>query len=190
LAAARAEFGASGYLGASVRSIARRAGVDPALVRHYFSGKSDLFTAALGLPVNPRVVAARVAEAPPDGLGEALVTAFLEVWDNPLGHQRLRALMSTAPVDPKAVRAFKQFVEHTVLRDVAERRGADDAQTRASLAATQLVGVMVGRAVLGVEPLASLSQREVIAWLAGPVGMVLTGPAPGHQDTSSSSDRG
>src|ERR1700759_1320075 len=50
LDAARAEFAERGYEGATVRAIADRAGVDPAMVNHFFGGKDGLFPASLDLP--------------------------------------------------------------------------------------------------------------------------------------------
>ena len=54
--AAKRVFAAKGYDGASLRAVAREAGVDPALVHHYFDGKASLFVAAMALPFDPRAV--------------------------------------------------------------------------------------------------------------------------------------
>ena len=56
LAAARAAFAAKGFGGTTIRAVAADAGVDPALVHHYFGTKDDLFLAAMELPVDPREV--------------------------------------------------------------------------------------------------------------------------------------
>ena len=39
-----------------MRAIADRAGVDAAMVNHWFGGKEALFTAALDIPVDPAVL--------------------------------------------------------------------------------------------------------------------------------------
>ena len=82
LASARALFATRGFRSTSVRAIAADAGVDPALVHHYFGTKDDLFVAALELPVDPRVVLAPVVEGGVEGAGERLLRAFLSVWDD------------------------------------------------------------------------------------------------------------
>jgi AcrR family transcriptional regulator len=178
LAAARAQFAARGYSGASLRAIAHAAGVDPGSVRHHFGTKPALFAAAIELPVNPEVFLARVLTSPPENLGDALATAFFAVWDTPTGHQRLRAILTTAPADPPILRALAEFIGTTVLGTVAAQLSVDYPAQRATLAGTQLVGVMVGRAVIGIEPLASMPPREVIAWVAPGLTHVLTCPAP------------
>ena len=63
LEAARAEFGARGFDHATIREIAARAGVDPALVHHYFGAKDHLFEAALVLPADPAALFSKLALA-------------------------------------------------------------------------------------------------------------------------------
>jgi AcrR family transcriptional regulator len=178
LAAARAQFAVRGYSGASIRAIAQAAGVDPGSVRHHFQDKPALFAAAIELPVNPELFLARVLTSPPDELGEALATAFFAVWDTPAGHQRLRAILTTAPADPPTLRALAEFIGATVLGTVARTLDIDHPGQRVTLAGTQLVGIMVGRAVIGLEPLASMPASDVIAWIAPGLTRLLTGPAP------------
>ena len=83
LAAARASFAEKGFRGTTIRAVAAAAGVDPALVHHYFGTKDDLFVAALQISVDPREVLAPVVAAGPDGAGERLLRTFLSVWDDP-----------------------------------------------------------------------------------------------------------
>ncbi|MEK6439743.1 TetR/AcrR family transcriptional regulator [Pseudonocardia sp. T1-2H] len=81
LAAARSEFAERGYEGATVRRIADRAGVDAAMVNHWFGGKDALFTASLDLPVDPEAIMAQVLPGDPEQIGERIVAMFLQVWD-------------------------------------------------------------------------------------------------------------
>jgi AcrR family transcriptional regulator len=161
-----------------MRGIARAAGVDPGSVRHHFGDKSNLFAAAVELPANPEAFLSEVASIPAPQLGEALATAFFSLWDTPQGHQRLRAIVTTAPTDPPTMRALAEFIAHSVLGTVAAKLGTDDAAERATLAGTQLIGVMIGRALIGVDPLASMPRDRLIAWLAPELTLLLTGPAP------------
>ena len=77
--AAGAVFAEAGYAEASIRGIAQRAGVDPALVHHYFDGKVSLFIEAMGLPGGMREVPAELRENPASGA--VIVRAFLRLWD-------------------------------------------------------------------------------------------------------------
>jgi AcrR family transcriptional regulator len=147
-------------------------------VRHYFGDKSALFAAAIELPANPEALLAQVAASPAADLGKALATVFFSVWDTPEGHQRLRAIVTTAPADPPTMRALAEFIGHSVLGTVAARLGTPDAAARATLAGTQLVGVMIGRALIGIDPLASMPRDHLITWLAPGLTLLLTGPAP------------
>jgi AcrR family transcriptional regulator len=60
LDAARVEFAERGYEGATVRRIAERAGVDAAMVNHWFGGKEALFAASIDLPISPAEIHAQV----------------------------------------------------------------------------------------------------------------------------------
>ena len=94
--AARAEFAERGYDGTTLRAVARRAGVDAALVHHYFEGKADLFAQAVVLTrVNPGHVVAGL-QGPSDTLGDRLVRTFLSVWDDPVNGERLVAMLRAA----------------------------------------------------------------------------------------------
>src|SRR5437763_8418464 len=80
--AARAVFAENGYDGATVRAIATRAGVDAAMVNHWFGSKEGLFAqAVLDLPFNPDDVLETLLEGDVDQLGERIVRRFLTLWD-------------------------------------------------------------------------------------------------------------
>ena len=170
LVAARHAFGTVGFAAATVRGIARSADVDPALVHHYFGSKDQLFAAALELPVDPGRVVPELVSAGLDGLGERLVRTFLGVWDASPGQGPMLALLRSAVSDPTAAWSLRDFLTRVVLEPLARAAGADDsAPLRASLAASQLLGLAVARYVVGLEPLASAPPDE----LAPRVGAVL-----------------
>src|SRR6266545_3836915 len=85
LAAARATFADRGYDRASIRAIATSAGVDPALVHHYFGTKEELFLATVNAPIDPREVIPEILAGSRDEIGERLVRMFVRVWDSPTG---------------------------------------------------------------------------------------------------------
>ena len=168
LAAASAEFLAHGYDGTSLRAIARRAGVDPALVHHYFEDKAALFAEALETPVRPQDIVRLALAAPREHVGETIVRTVLEALDSPASRNRMRQLLRTALGHDFAARMLRQFLVREVLGRIAAELDAPDAELRATLAASQIVGLMVVRAGIEAEPLASAPIDGVVARV-GPV---------------------
>jgi len=168
LAAASAEFLAHGYDGTSLRAIARRAGVDPALVHHYFEDKAALFAEALETPVRPQDIVRLALAAPREHVGETIVRTVLESLDSPASRNRMRQLLRTALGHDFAARMLRQFLVREVLGRIAAELDAPDAELRATLAASQIVGLMVVRAGIEAEPLASAPIDDVVARV-GPV---------------------
>jgi AcrR family transcriptional regulator len=166
LAAARTLFAEAGYERASIRAIARRAGVDPALVHHYFGTKDELLAAAIELPVDPQVVLT-AAFAQRERVGEALVRSMLALWEAPDVRDRFLALLRAGLTHPGAAAILRNLLTRDAVRPVTGRIGLPHADLRAELAGTQLMGLAIGRYVLAVEPLASAS-TEQIAEIVGP----------------------
>jgi AcrR family transcriptional regulator len=176
LAAAREEFAQRGFDGATLRGIARAAGVDPRLVHHYFEGKDAVFAAAFEIPVRPIDVVEPVLAPGADGVGERLVRLFLDVWDSPPGRQRIVALLGASLTTDAAARMLREFLTREVFARIVGRLDTDDPELRASLAASQLMGVAVARYVVEIEPFASLDPDEVVALVAPTLQAYLTGP--------------
>lgn len=166
VAAARADFATRGYDAATIRGIAATAGVDPALVRHYFGTKEHLFVVALEFPVDPSEFVPRLLEQGVEGLGERIAAFFLEVWDTPSGRPFLALLRSVAS-NEQAAEALRQFVSREVLGRVAATLVLDRPQLRAALAASHLIGLAMTRYVVRIEPIASASRVE-LARAVGP----------------------
>lgn len=174
--AAGEEFGEKGFHGASLRGIARRAGVDPALVHHYFDGKEDLFVAVVGLPTRPSQVVGRVLAAGREGAAEQLVLTLVSVWGELAARRRLVAVMGALTSSEPTRRTLREFVLAQLLLPVTEGLGVDQPARRASLVASQMVGLGVARYVVAIEPLASASVAEVVADVAPTVDRYLFGP--------------
>ncbi|MFY4721220.1 TetR family transcriptional regulator [Streptomyces sp. LaBMicrA B280] len=175
LAAAREEFSARGYDKTSVRQIAKAAGVDSALVHHYFGTKEQVFAAAVEVAFAPALAAPdTLAEGPPDGVGERLARFVLGVWENPTTRAPLLAILRSAVTDDTAAAVFRRLVAAQLVRRVAARLDLPDAELRAELAAAQLVGTAMLRYVLKLEPLASADVEEIIARVAPVVQKHLT----------------
>jgi AcrR family transcriptional regulator len=177
LAAAREVFGEAGYEGATVRAIATRAGVDAAMVNHWFGGKGALFTASLEVPVDPAVLIARVVDGDPERIGERLVGGFLQAWDAAAGGPLITLLRSVAG-HPAAARMMREFVTSTILGPVAAAVAPDRPEERMALVAAQMIGIGLIRYVVELEPLASADHAAIIAVVGPTVQRYLTAPLP------------
>lgn len=174
--AAREAFAENGFTRATVRSIAERAGVDPALVHHYFGTKKDLFLAATALPVDPSLIIEGLLSGGTDGLGHRLVGALVGIWDSPAGTPLLAALRGVA-ADDAQTDALRQFLVSTVLSKVLTTLEVPrpEAQLRASLAASQVIGLITARYLLRLPPLADLPAAAVVAAIGPTIQHYLTG---------------
>ncbi|MFE9170758.1 TetR family transcriptional regulator [Streptomyces kebangsaanensis] len=177
LTAAREEFSEHGYEKTSVRGIAKAAGVDSALVHHYFGTKEQVFEAAVAVIFAPALNAPdALADAPPDDVGERLTRFFFGVWENPATRTPLLAIVRSALSNDTAAAVFRRLLASQLLRRIAGRLDLPDAELRAELAAAQLVGCAILRYVIRLEPLASADAEQIIARLAPVVQGHLTGP--------------
>lgn len=167
LAAARATFGEVGYDRATIRQIASSAGVDPALVHHYFGPKADLYAAAIDIPISPRELAEAIVSGGVEGAGERVTRLFFSIWERPEAREPLLAMMRGAlSGNTQGVDAFRQFIEHELLARVAPLIEAPDRKLRMTAAASHLVGLAVARYVIGVEPIASAAVDDLVALVA------------------------
>jgi len=164
IAAARSQFARHGYEGATMRGIAAAARVDPRLVLHYFDSKDGVFKAAMEFPFDPAEALPQLLAPGTDGLGARLVRFFIGVWDSPAG-ARAQAMVRSVVASDDAAALMRDFVRREVLARVAQALEVDNPDLRASLAASQLVGLAILRYVVKVEPLVSATPDELAAWL-------------------------
>ncbi|MGQ0841395.1 TetR/AcrR family transcriptional regulator [Actinokineospora sp.] len=164
LAAARGQFGAHGFAGATIRAIAAEAGVNPALIHHFFGTKEQVFVAALNLPANPAVLVETILDGPREQAGERLLRLFLALWTAPEPSRAFLALVRSVSTNERAATMLREFVETAILARVAE--ALDVPKLRATGLAAQLIGLAMVRYVVRVEPLASATDDEVVALVA------------------------
>ncbi|MEU7633648.1 TetR family transcriptional regulator [Nocardia sp. NPDC049220] len=176
LAAARTRFADVGLDKTSVRAIATDAGVDPALVHHYFGTKQQLFAAVVELPVDPEATLRIIESAPLDHVGENIISAVSAVWDSPAGPGVVAVVRSILTGSDNPALA-KKFLLEVVLERVRQRIATpdDDGRTRVALVASQMIGVLVARKIVGVEPLASMPAAELVAAVGPTLQRYLTG---------------
>jgi len=175
LDAARRAFAEHGYQRATVRGVAELAGVDPALVHHYFGTKQALFVAAVRLPVNPVERLSAVLADDPERVGERMIEVFLSVWDHSANNSPMLALVRSAVGDEQAAAMLREFITEEVLGRIAEELGSPDARLRATLAGSQLIGLMMARYIIRVEPLASAPAAQLAAAVGPTLQRYLTG---------------
>jgi AcrR family transcriptional regulator len=178
LAAARESFAHKGFGGTTIRAVASDAGVDPALVHHYFGSKDDLFLAALDIPVDPRGLVPRVFDEGVPGAGERLVRLFLSVWDDPHTRLPLIALVRSSLVEEAPQSLLQQGILRMVVAPIRAALPPDEADRRVQLVISQMSGLVLTRYLLALEPLASMPTEEVVAWVAPNLQRYLDGPLP------------
>jgi AcrR family transcriptional regulator len=167
LDAARAAFGDRGFDGATIRDIAARAGVDAALVHHYFGTKQQLFVAAMEMPVDVATAVPALLAGPEDRLGERFVAFVLALRERPKVRPLLQGVVRSASTDAVAAAMLRRLLAEGPLLALATALDRPDAAVRAALAGSQLIGLAFARLVVGVEPLASM-ERGAVARAVGP----------------------
>ena len=160
LDAARTQFAAKGFAGASLRAIARDAGCDASLISHYFGDKSRLLVATMQLPVNPVEKIQSVVEGGPDGLAERLLRTFLESWDP--HRDAFSTLVRTTLGSDDAQAPMLQLARNVLISSLIDVLEGDDRELRATLVASQLIGMATMRYVVRMEPLASAPVDDVV----------------------------
>jgi AcrR family transcriptional regulator len=176
LTAAGRQFAEHGYDRASMRAIAAAAGVDQKLIAYFFGSKQGLFVATVGLPFNPAETVPAMLAGDRATLGDRLAVLFTEVLEQPERHQRLTAVVRAAASDPPTARMLREFLTHELFAPAAELLGGEDAMLRLNLAASQIVGLIAARFIVGIEPLASAAPSELAALIATTLERYLTGP--------------
>ncbi|MEU9744632.1 TetR family transcriptional regulator [Streptomyces niveus] len=174
LEAARTEFAERGYDKTSVRGIAKVAGVDPALVHHYFGTKEEVFGAAIEVSFEPALVIPTLLTGGTDGIGERLARYFIGVWENPVSRAPLLAIVRSALTNDAAAAMLRKFVLRRLLERIAVELDVPDPTLRAELAASHMIGIALLRYVIKAEPLASVETEEIVRLVAPTLQRYLT----------------
>ena len=174
LAAARTRFAEHGYDGTKLRDVAADANVDVALVSYHFGSKDGLFAAAMALDVNPARLVEELTREGADGLGERLVRRLLTLLDSDRGTPFV-ALVRSAATNERAATLLREFVQREVLVRLAGAIDAPEPDLRAALCGSQVVGVIMARYIVGVEPIATAERETLVAALGPTLQRYLTG---------------
>ena len=179
LVAARGEFAGKGFAGATMRGIAGVAGVDPALVHHYFGSKRELFLATVELPIDPAMVAEGVASGDPEQVGARLVGALIAAWDSP-AQAPLLAVARSVMSDPANARMLQEFVFLEIVGRIFRRLGLppDEIERRAPLVISQILGLILGRYLLQFPGLVDAPAPFLVATIGPTLQRYITGELP------------
>ncbi len=175
-AAALTVFQRDGYETASLRAVAREAGVDPALVHHYFTDRTALLLAAVSIPLDIDLQLAPVLEADPREMGVAIMRRSVETWDSPLGPLMVALIVES----PDLLPVVESFVKTDIAGRILHRLRVPEREIprRLTLLGSIMVGLVLTRYILKVQPMADLPSADLIATMAPVVQQALTGPLP------------
>jgi AcrR family transcriptional regulator len=178
LTSARELFAVNGIDRTSIRAVATAAGVDAALVHHYYGTKEQLFAAAVHLPIDPMQVIAPMRETPVEELGLKLPSLLLPLWESELGAGLIATLRSLISGDE--VGLARSFLQDIIGGEIGSR--VDDppgtGKIRTQFVASQLMGVVMARYIIKVEPFASLPTEQIAQTIAPNLQRYLTGDLP------------
>jgi AcrR family transcriptional regulator len=178
LDAARELFATRGYDGTTIRGIATSAGVDPALVHHFFGSKDELFLTVLQVPETVMSqVPALVADGDLDLAGERLARFYLGLFERPDTRAAILTTLRSAIAQEQAARILRETITARLFAGVRDLL-PDRSELRMTLAMSHLNGLAIGRYVLAVPPLADMDLGDIVAWVAPAIQRYLTGPPP------------
>jgi len=175
LRAARESFADKGFAATSIRAVARQAGVDAALVHHYFDSKDELFIEAMALPLDPRQVAAAILDGSREDLGRRIATVFLGVWESDEGQQRMKAMLRSVVTSDEVARIMREGMTRMILEPVSRFIDVPDAKLRVALIASHLIVLALTRYVVELEPVASAGLDALVDRIAPAIQQYVSG---------------
>ena len=160
LSAALEVFGEQGFAGATVRAIAHRAGVDAAMVNHWFGSKRGLFLAAIQVPFDPQQLVEHAISGDPNTVAERIVRTFVTAWDK--HPNRFKAVVQSVTTHDAVAGTIRDLVIGTVVRRTTELLNLDHVEWRASLCASQLLGLGLTGVLAGPRTMPPSESRKVL----------------------------
>jgi AcrR family transcriptional regulator len=179
LASARELFAQNGIDKTSIRAVAAAAGVDPALVHHYYGTKQQLFAAAIHIPIDPMEVLRPLRDTPVEKLGYTLPSVLLPLWDSEMGKGFIATIRSLLAGSEVSLLRF--FLQEVIAVEVGARvdNPPGTGLIRVQFAASQLVGVVMARYILELDPFKSLPVEQIVETIGPNLQRYLTGDLPG-----------
>jgi AcrR family transcriptional regulator len=153
LDAARALFADQGFAGTTIRQVATKAAVDPALVMHFFGSQRGLFESVVDLPLDGNRLVA-LLDQPVAARPAAFTTFLINVLEDNEQLRRLSGLLRSAATEPAVAEALRDLLA-TAYQPLVAAYG-ESARLTANMLGTLAVGLVMARTVVGIEPLATL----------------------------------
>jgi len=175
LDATREVLAREGYDRATIRGIARRAKVDPSLVLHYFHSKEALFVHAMRMPINPAELMRGMLRQGHAGLGRRVVETVLRIWGDRRNAETLVGFFRSTMSNERATAMFRQWLSRAMLGSVRRALATPDAELRAALVSSQIVGLIVARHILRLRPLTQARSEALVDWIGPTIQRYLTG---------------
>jgi len=176
LKAAQRLFADRGYDATSVRGVAARARVDPALVLHFFGSKAELFASSLQLPLDPSEIEA-LASGERATLGRRLAEFYFQrVFSD--RRETVLSLLRSAVSNPEAAAMLRRAIQASAVAALSRLFPGEEAALRGELCASHMMGLFLARHILRVEPLASEDDQRLIEAVAPALQHYLTAPLP------------
>jgi AcrR family transcriptional regulator len=175
LAAARDQFARHGYDRASIRAIAAQASIDPSMVIRYFTSKEALFAAA----VDVDLMLPDLSRTPAGVLGRRLTEHFLERWEGALSDDVLVILLRSAVTNPGVAERLREVFVDQVAATLGPIATEGDAEHRAALVSSQLLGIALTRYLLRLPGMTDRPAASVVADVAPTIQRYLTGKLTG-----------
>lgn len=166
LGAAKRQFADLGYPAATMRSIAREAGVDPRLVTHYFGSKQELFMAVFELPFVPDALShGEMQQATSEGrpVGELFTRRLLELLRTPSFAQAATGLVRAAATEPEVAVLVRRFMMENIVGPVLGRLAPDNEELRGAAVCTQITGIIMGLLIVGLDPITAATDEQLVA---------------------------
>ena len=174
LTAARALFAERTYAATTIRAVAAEAGVNPGLVHHFFGSKRGLFAASIQLPSELTEQVPALMTGDLRNLGDRLVGLFLRMWEDPTTGPQVRAIIRSAFSDDEAAATLRDAITANILAPLSAVLPMDQPAQRLTLAASQVIGLMAGRYILGIQPLVDATTEQLVAWVGPTIQRYLT----------------
>lgn len=172
---AESQFIARGYDGTTMRSIAKGAGCDPAMVSYYFGSKQRLFRDCFDLPLDPLQQILQLWEPGLEGIADRLLDFAFTLYEERLTKDRMKALMRALITDSETTQRFRAYMSENLLKGGAEvlntlqiASGQEvneeletNFQALIEILMSMIYGVATMRYIVQLEPVASMERSEL-----------------------------
>jgi AcrR family transcriptional regulator len=176
--AARRRFAEMGYPRTTMRAIAADAGVDPRLITHFFGSKQELFVAVIELPFEPESTFEGLLADSGDGavdVGARLAEFVLDLLDHEESRATITGIIRAAASEEEAAVQIRDMIAVRMLMPLARHVGGDEPELRASLVASQVVGLAFARHVVGIPSLQAAERKRLVGFLGQVFNVYLQG---------------